>query len=86
MTFTSGAVQAGSRRTPFNQTSPLPSITPLALVPIPGTRRRARLDENAGAARIELGTAELQRIDAVLATHAVAGTRYPAAHMSAVNV
>ncbi|KQY55202.1 aldo/keto reductase [Lysobacter sp. Root494] len=56
------------------------------IVPIPGTRRITRLDENAGAALIDLGDAELQRIDAVLATHAVAGTRYPAAGMASVNV
>jgi aryl-alcohol dehydrogenase-like predicted oxidoreductase len=56
------------------------------IVPIPGTRRISRLDENAGAARIQLSDAELQRIEAVLASHAVAGTRYPEANMSAVNV
>jgi aryl-alcohol dehydrogenase-like predicted oxidoreductase len=56
------------------------------IVPIPGTRRSSRLDENAAAARIQLSDAELQRIGAVLASHAVAGTRYPEANMSAVNV
>jgi aryl-alcohol dehydrogenase-like predicted oxidoreductase len=56
------------------------------IVPIPGTRRISRLDENAGAARIQLDEAELRRIDAVLASHAVAGTRYPAAGMASVNV
>jgi aryl-alcohol dehydrogenase-like predicted oxidoreductase len=56
------------------------------IVPIPGTRRISRLDENAAAARIQLGDAELQRINAVLVSHAVAGTRYPEANMSAVNV
>ncbi|HVR81739.1 MAG TPA: aldo/keto reductase [Luteimonas sp.] len=56
------------------------------VVPIPGTRRITRLDENADAALIELGADELQRIDDVLATHAVAGTRYPAAGMASVNV
>ncbi|MCL1633413.1 aldo/keto reductase [Luteimonas sp. SX5] len=55
------------------------------IVPIPGTRRIARLDENAGAARILLNGAELQRIDDVLASHAVAGLRYPEAHMASVN-
>ncbi|NUS61769.1 MAG: aldo/keto reductase, partial [Lysobacter sp.] len=55
------------------------------IVPIPGTRKPSRLDENAAAARIQLDAAELQRIDAVLATHAVAGTRYPAAGMNSVN-
>ncbi|HET6493302.1 MAG TPA: aldo/keto reductase, partial [Burkholderiales bacterium] len=55
------------------------------IVPIPGTRRIARLDENAGAARITLGEAEVQRIEAVLDAHAVAGTRYPEAGMASVN-
>lgn len=56
------------------------------IVPIPGTRQISRLDENAGAARIQLSDAELQRIDAVLGAHAVAGTRYPEANMASVNV
>jgi aryl-alcohol dehydrogenase-like predicted oxidoreductase len=51
------------------------------IVPIPGTRRIARLDENAGAAHIRLDDAELQRVADVLASHAVAGTRYAAAGM-----
>lgn len=55
------------------------------IVPIPGTRRIERLEENAGAARIVLTDAEQQRIDEVLTQHAVAGTRYPEAHMAAVN-
>ena len=55
------------------------------IVPIPGTRKPSRLDENAAAARIQLDATELQRIDDVLATHAVAGTRYPAAGMNSVN-
>jgi aryl-alcohol dehydrogenase-like predicted oxidoreductase len=56
------------------------------IVPIPGTRRVARLDENADAALIKLDARELQHIGTVLATHAVAGTRYPAEHMARVNV
>jgi aryl-alcohol dehydrogenase-like predicted oxidoreductase len=55
------------------------------IVPIPGTRRIERLDENAGAAHIALTEAEQRRIDEVLSQHAVAGTRYPEAHMAAVN-
>ena len=55
------------------------------IVPIPGTRRIGRLDENADAALIRLDAAERQRIDDVLAAHAVAGTRYPAAGMASVN-
>ena len=55
------------------------------IVPIPGTRKIERLDENAAAARIVLDARELEHIDQVLATHAVAGTRYPAAGMAAIN-
>lgn len=55
------------------------------IVPIPGTRRIARLDENAAAARIDLTLDEQRRLDDVLATHEVAGTRYPAAGMTTVN-
>ena len=55
------------------------------IVPIPGTRRIERLDENAGAARIVLTEAEQQRIGQVLAQHAIAGTRYPEAAMATVN-
>lgn len=56
------------------------------IVPIPGTRKASRLDENAQAALIALSAEELARIDEVLARFEVAGTRYPAASMSSVNV
>lgn len=55
------------------------------IVPIPGTRRIARLDENAAAARMTLTTEEIAQIDAVLAAHPVAGTRYPAMSMSTLD-
>jgi len=55
------------------------------IVPIPGTRRIERLDENAGAARIALTDDEQRRIDEVLSQHAVVGTRYPEAQMGSVN-
>ena len=55
------------------------------IVPIPGTRRIARLDENAAATRIDLTLNEQRRLDDVLAQHEVAGTRYPAASMASVN-
>ncbi|HEX8103603.1 MAG TPA: aldo/keto reductase [Solirubrobacteraceae bacterium] len=35
------------------------------IVPIPGTRRRERLEENAGAARLELSDADLAELDAI---------------------
>jgi len=55
------------------------------IVPIPGTRRIARLEENAGATTLHLTREELQRIDDVLARNTVAGTRYVAAGMALVN-
>jgi len=48
-------------------------------VPIPGTRRKANLDENLGALTVTLGAAELAAIDAVFPPGAVAGARYPEA-------
>ena len=55
------------------------------IVPIPGTRSIARLDENAAAAHIRFDAGRRERIQALLAAHAVAGTRYPAAQMGALN-
>jgi len=45
-------------------------------VPIPGTKRRTYLEENAGAARIVLTAAEMDELDAALAPGAIAGPRY----------
>ncbi|MGZ5078463.1 MAG: aldo/keto reductase [Usitatibacter sp.] len=56
------------------------------IVPIPGTRRISRLEENAASTAIALTSAEERRIADVLAERKVAGTRYPAAGMAAVNV
>lgn len=56
------------------------------IVPIPGTRKVKRLDENAGAAGIQLDDADLERIRLILAKHRVAGTRYPEAQMQQVNL
>ncbi|CAM3942011.1 aldo/keto reductase [Roseateles saccharophilus] len=55
------------------------------IVPIPCTRSGARLDENAAAARITLSAAQRDAIETLLHAHAVAGTRYPAAQMGALN-
>ena len=55
------------------------------VVPIPGTTKRARLEENAAAAAITLSAAELARIDAVAPPGAAAGERYPEAGMASVN-
>jgi aryl-alcohol dehydrogenase-like predicted oxidoreductase len=46
------------------------------IVPIPGTKRVARLEENLGALTVQLDRADLDRLDAGFAPGAVAGTRY----------
>jgi aryl-alcohol dehydrogenase-like predicted oxidoreductase len=48
------------------------------IVPIPGTTKLHRLDENIGAADVELTSDELQRIEEALSTITVHGDRYPA--------
>ena len=55
------------------------------VVPIPGTRSMARLDENAAAASMVLTTDELARIGEVLAAQPMLGWRYPEAAMGALN-
>jgi aryl-alcohol dehydrogenase-like predicted oxidoreductase len=46
-------------------------------VPIPGTRRLERLDENLGAASIELTADDLGEIENAAAQIQVQGARYP---------
>jgi aryl-alcohol dehydrogenase-like predicted oxidoreductase len=53
------------------------------IVPIPGTKRRAYLEENAAAADVELTGDELRTIAEALPE--VAGTRYPEAMMRSVG-
>jgi aryl-alcohol dehydrogenase-like predicted oxidoreductase len=47
------------------------------IVPIPGTTKLARLDENIGAATVELTTNDLREIEEVLSKIPVQGARYP---------
>jgi aryl-alcohol dehydrogenase-like predicted oxidoreductase len=47
------------------------------LVPIPGTTKLTRLEENLGAARLRLTTDDLRDIDAAAAQITVQGDRYP---------
>jgi aryl-alcohol dehydrogenase-like predicted oxidoreductase len=49
------------------------------VVPIPGTRRKANLDDNLGALSVTLSATELAAINAVFPSSAVAGARYPEA-------
>ncbi len=54
------------------------------LVPIPGTKRRTYLEQNAGAVEVEFTKDELTRIDAELPEPA--GERYDEAGMASVNL
>jgi aryl-alcohol dehydrogenase-like predicted oxidoreductase len=47
------------------------------IVPIPGTTKLARLEENLGAASIELTAADLREIDAAASKLTAQGARYP---------
>ncbi len=54
------------------------------LVPIPGTKRRSYLEQNAGAVDVELTNEDLSRIDAELPE--AAGKRYDEAGMATVDL
>ncbi len=49
------------------------------IVPIPGTTKLARLDENIGAAAVELTSQDLREIDSAAANITIQGARYPEA-------
>jgi aryl-alcohol dehydrogenase-like predicted oxidoreductase len=53
------------------------------IVPIPGTKRRSYLEENAAAAEIELSAEDLARIDEAAPVGMTAGDRY--ADMSPID-
>jgi aryl-alcohol dehydrogenase-like predicted oxidoreductase len=55
------------------------------VVPIPGTKQRQYLEENARAVKIQLGAADLRRIAAVAPLGVAAGMRYPEGGMRAIN-
>jgi aryl-alcohol dehydrogenase-like predicted oxidoreductase len=51
------------------------------VVPIPGTKHRARLDDNLGALAVKLTKEEVARISAAIPPGAAAGLRYPESAM-----
>lgn len=55
------------------------------IVPIPGTRKRTRLEENVGAISVALSVSELAAIDAILPRGAASGDRYPPGGMASVR-
>ncbi len=55
------------------------------VVPIPGTKRRNYLEENAGALEIDLTIDDLRRLNEAFPAGAAAGLRYPEHMMNLVN-
>jgi aryl-alcohol dehydrogenase-like predicted oxidoreductase len=56
------------------------------IVPIPGTKRRSYLEENAAASEIELTAEDLARLDELAPRGAAVGMRYPEAMMRYVDM
>jgi aryl-alcohol dehydrogenase-like predicted oxidoreductase len=55
------------------------------IVPIPGTRKLERQEENLGAAEVKLTPADLREIDNAFSRIAVQGTRLPEEHMNLID-
>lgn len=55
------------------------------IVPIPGTKRVDRLEENAGALEVVLTPEDVARLEEAFPPGAAAGTRYPELAMKALN-
>jgi aryl-alcohol dehydrogenase-like predicted oxidoreductase len=55
------------------------------IVPIPGTKRRVYLEENASAVDIKLGDDDIARLEAALRPESVSGPRYNAKAMAWVD-
>lgn len=56
------------------------------VVPIPGTKRVAYLEENLGATEVSLTGTDLAQLDEIAPLGAFVGDRYPAANMQALGV
>ena len=55
------------------------------IVPIPGTKRRTYLEDNAGAVNVALNAAELAELEAAFPLNVASGERYAASAMSSVR-
>ena len=55
------------------------------VVPIPGTTRTDRLDENVGALQVGLSAADLARLDDMVPRDAASGTRFPGGMLALVD-
>lgn len=54
------------------------------IVPIPGSKRRSRVEENAGAVEVALSAEDVANLDAIAPPGVAAGERYPPRSMSTV--
>jgi aryl-alcohol dehydrogenase-like predicted oxidoreductase len=55
------------------------------IVPIPGTRKLERLEENLGAADVELSAEDLHHLNDALSKIEVSGERYPVEYANRVG-
>jgi len=55
------------------------------IIPIPGTKKISRLEENLGAMDVTLNEMDLAAIDSIIPRGAIYGSRYPEAAMKMVN-
>ncbi|MEX0644195.1 MAG: aldo/keto reductase [Parvularculaceae bacterium] len=55
------------------------------IIPIPGTKKLARLEENVGAVTLELSKDDIAAIERAVPPDAVAGARYPEASAASLN-
>jgi aryl-alcohol dehydrogenase-like predicted oxidoreductase len=55
------------------------------IIPIPGTRSLAHLEDNLGAARVGLDADVMQRLEDLINPHTVVGPRYDAAAQAGVD-
>ncbi|HMA43525.1 MAG TPA: aldo/keto reductase [Gemmatimonadales bacterium] len=56
------------------------------IVPIPGTKQRRYLEENAGALDVPLSPQDLRRLDRAIPRNSASGLRYPEAAMQRLNL
>ena len=56
------------------------------IIPIPGTKQRRYLEENAAAVAVVLSPSELATLDAIFPADATAGLRYPEAVMAMLDI
>ena len=56
------------------------------IVPIPGTKQAARVDENLGALDLTLDAGDLERLESVFSPGVTAGSRYPEKQMKSLGI